>query len=262
VASVIVIAIVYASGFALFYPEVFVSTDEAIYVEQASAFISGTGVSTPVSIYRPGTSILQMPFVAVGGWQAAALASLVTLAATAVLLARWLKDAGLPRIGESSRVCAGLLASLSLLFRETNAIIVVPFVAWAIWHRRDGWKPLAAGTCLGVLLVLGINQWIVGAPLALRDTAGWSITAPLETVPIYAFALLVLIPAGLAAVWMYQGLHRKETLAAIFLTSPLFTPDERARGRTSGCLTRRPWNDGRLPMSSRFGDPKRGRWPA
>ncbi|OFW16263.1 MAG: hypothetical protein A3H29_15850 [Acidobacteria bacterium RIFCSPLOWO2_02_FULL_67_21] len=252
-----VILAAYAGGLLFFAAETFVSTDESIYVEQAVAWASGSGFPAPVSHYPPGTSLLQVPFVKAGGWQAAAWASVASLAATIVMLGRWLIDLRYPpfaallflvfaptlvlgRIGmsdvpsaavvtaglwlfwtgvRSARrwFAAGLLAGLSLLFRETNVLLFIPFYLGAIGRRENGWIWLAGGFVVGMSVRLATSQWLFGSPFFVHSQSRWSLGAAFDSLPIYVFALLVMVPGGLVAVATYGGERRRELKAAVAL---------------------------------------------
>jgi hypothetical protein len=98
----------YWLGLALFPPAALGINDEVFYVHQAEAFARGqvaetlrdplSGQSRRVvpSTYPVGTSLLRAPFVRLGGWQAAPLASAVTLTAAVLLLAHWIALGGGP----------------------------------------------------------------------------------------------------------------------------------------------------------------------
>ncbi len=259
--------LVYAIGFCAFYPQAFTASDEALYVEQAVAFSHGSlalpgGVPVelppgPMSYYPPGTSLLQTPFVFIGGWRAAAWASLFSMAATAAILARWLRDAGyspgfallflayaptlvLGRVALSDlpsaavvtlglwlfwtaegrpgkAFLAGLFAGLSLLFRETNFLVFIPFLLSATLRRDSHWTLLVAGTLTGASLRLLTFAWVFGSPTFMRDLESWALAAAVDSVPIYGFALMVLVPGGLVSIAMYRGPRRRELIAAVAL---------------------------------------------
>src|SRR6516164_9267125 len=97
----------YVLGFLLFVPRDLSIADETAYVGQAVAFAHGqalvatkdplTGKMTrdvPVMGYPIGTSLMQVPFVWLGGWRAAPLASVLSLVVMVWMLARWLARAG------------------------------------------------------------------------------------------------------------------------------------------------------------------------
>src|SRR5438094_8344493 len=98
----------YATAFVVWWPNDVVVVDEARYVGEAVLFARGhvtapqwsdslhAVVDQPASDYPPGTSLLQAPFVAVGGPRAAQLASLLSLVAMVLCLAALLRQAGRP----------------------------------------------------------------------------------------------------------------------------------------------------------------------
>ena len=247
------ILLIYGLGYWLYPSSAFISTDESAYVEQAVALARGDRAAD--SFYPPGTSIVQAPFVALAGWRAAGWASFLAAAATALLLARWLRDAGyhpafallflayaptlvMARIGSSDVLsaavvtlgswllwtrgrdrwrpaAAGGVAGLSVLFHETNILLFVPFVAAAALRRDRGWFIVTASMAAGISAAL-LTSWIVGGALpGLRVTAGWSLSAVRDSAAIYALCALVLIPGGLAAVVAYRGRDRHALIAAV-----------------------------------------------
>lgn len=236
----------------------------------------GADEAGPMGDYPPGTALLQAPFVFAGGWRAAAWASAVSLAATVWLLTRWLRDAGLnpafamlflayaPTLvlgrlamsdvpsaavvtlglwlcwtahGRGRALLAGAAAGLSFLFRETNALLVTPFIVGAVIRRDPYRHMLLAGFLLGLGVRLAVFQLVFGAPLFVRDVEGWSLGAALDAAPLYAVALLVLVPGGLLAVVTYRGPRRQELIFAVtlFLTAYLFA---NYSGQSSGLLPR------------------------
>lgn len=97
---------VYVIGFLATWPRALLVSDEALYVNQAALFAEGTTrwevpdaiTSEPRSIlisdYPPGTSLVQAPLVAVGGWRWSTVVSVIALVATALVLRRWLEREG------------------------------------------------------------------------------------------------------------------------------------------------------------------------
>ena len=96
----------YAAGFVIWWPNALMVLDEARYVGQAVLFSQGRVAVeqmdscarelevSPVSTYPPGTSLLQAPFVAIGGWRAAPLLSLFSAILMVLFLMRWLREEG------------------------------------------------------------------------------------------------------------------------------------------------------------------------
>src|SRR6185503_4571902 len=249
----IAILVIYVSGYVVFPAEVLTSSDESVYVEQAVVFASGSLAS--VSFYPPGTSLLQSPFVAMAGWRAATWLSLLAVGATVLLMARWLRDAGyhpgfallflayaptlvMARVGTSEMPSAamvtlglwlfwtghdarwkwglaGWLAGFSILLRETNFLLFLPFILAAAARRRPGWVVLASGAAAG-LGTATVVYWFTAATLpGLRETAGFSVSAVGRNAGIYAVCMLVLVPGGLAAIAGYKGRERHALVAAV-----------------------------------------------
>jgi 4-amino-4-deoxy-L-arabinose transferase-like glycosyltransferase len=281
--GIIVAALVaYWLGFALYPPAVLGINDEVFYVHQAEAFARGrvaewlpdhlTGQLRRVvpSTYPVGTSLLQAPFVRLGGWRAAPVASALALTAAVLVLARWIALSGgpplaallflgfpptlvlgrtamsdvpgalvvtlglwlfwlaqetardgLPDAGRARRFgfAAGLCAGLSLLFRETNALLFAPLLAGVLLRRGPGGLALLAGGLVGIGVRLLSAAVVFGHPLFVRDPGyGLSLAAIAGNAPLYLFALVVLIPGGLPAALAYRGPRRAE----IVLTTALY----------------------------------------
>ena len=249
----VAILAIYVSGYALFPADVFTSSDESAYVEQAVVFANGSLAS--VSPYPPGTSLLQSPFVAIAGWRAAPWLSLLAVGATVLLMARWLRDAGyhpgfallflaygptlvMARVGTSDVpsaavialglwlfwtgerarwkwAVAGWLAGLSILLRETNILLFLPFVVAAAARRRPGWMVLVSAAAAGFATAIAVYWFTAGTLPGLRATAGFAVSAVGRNIGIYALCTLVLVPGGLAAVAAYQGCERRALATAV-----------------------------------------------
>jgi hypothetical protein len=240
--------VAYLVGLGLFYPRTIAIGDEAYYVGAALAFARGETVvseedpftgallrSLP-STYPPGTSGLLVPFVAVGGWRAAPLASALCLCGAVLALARWLREEGRPpvlalallgyppalvlgrhamsdlpstlvvtlslwclcgRDGSLVRAAlGGAFAGASLLFRETNALFLCPLIAGIVLRRERSAAAVIAGAAAGVALRLGASAAAFGSPFFVRD-------------PGYAFSIAGIVRAlplyALAALVMVPG---------------------------------------------------------
>jgi 4-amino-4-deoxy-L-arabinose transferase-like glycosyltransferase len=259
--------VLYATAFVVWWPNDVVVVDEARYVGQASLFAHGhvrarqwsdslhAVVEQPASDYPPGTSLVQTPFVAVGGPQAAQLASLLSLVVMVLCLAALLREVGRPelfalvpllypptlvlgRVGMSDVpsgaivaigwlmfwrglrgarrdvwwTAAGFLAGASLLWRESNPLAFAPLFLGVVVRRDRGAAALFAGGAAGVAVRLAASAWIFGDPFYHR---GFLFAPPhvVSTLALYAFALTVMIPAGLFGLLGYRGARRPEVIA-------------------------------------------------
>ncbi|MBN8610221.1 MAG: hypothetical protein J0L92_06540 [Deltaproteobacteria bacterium] len=214
----------------------------------------GEPVSEPVSDYPVGTSLLAAPFVALGGLSWGRLPSLVSLlgatALTAWVLRRRGKDpryallvlgylpslvlgrvtmsdcpsvlivAGFLALLEHGSVrslgFAGLVAGAALLFRETNLVIMGPFLAGVFVRRDPGRASLAVGLGMGVAARLGSSWFLFGDPLFAKSSYPFSLAAIPQNLVLYVLALLVLVPGGLVVAARYRGPRAPELLTAVF----------------------------------------------
>ena len=87
----------------------------------------------------------------------------------------------------------------------------------AVVRGERHWKALVAGAAAGAGGRLLVFQLLFGSPLFMRSQEGWSLAAAVDAVPLYALALLVLVPGGLIAVAIYRGQRRGELIAAVAL---------------------------------------------
>jgi 4-amino-4-deoxy-L-arabinose transferase-like glycosyltransferase len=277
----------YWLGFALFPPAALGINDEVFYVHQAQAFAKAQVAETlpdPLtgqlrrvvpSEYPVGTSLLQAPFVRLGGWRAAPVASALALTVAVLLLARWIALGGgaplaallflgfpptlvlgrtamsdvpgalvvvlalwLFWLGQESPpangasgierarsfgFAAGLCAGLTLLFRETSALLLAPLLAGALLRRRPGALALLAGGLVAIGIRLLAAYVVYGDPLFVRDPGyRLSLAAIASNAPLYLFALMVLIPGGLFAALAYRGPRRPEIIVTVVLYVAFF----------------------------------------
>ena len=132
----------------------------------------------------------------------------------------------------------GLLAGLSLLLRETNAVVLGPLCLGVLLRRERGWPALVAGGVLGVLARLGTSWVAFGSPFFARPNPyGFSLEGLLSAAPLYLTALLVLVPAGLAWTLSWRGPRRAEVLVTSWVTFFFFCAYEYS-GVESGPLRR------------------------
>lgn len=289
--------LVFIASFAYTYPGVIVLSDEARYIRQAEAFANGniqveqvnpltneTTTSLP-SEYPPGTSLSVVPFVAVGGWQAAfwlpALALVMTVFFTVLLL----KTVSLPpeyalvillfppalvmaRVVSSDVISAwvvaigwwlfwqgavlnqrmkkqmywwfgaGLIAGLSILFRETNALLFAPLFLGALIRLNKNWIWLLTGGVIGVFIRLLLAWLIFGDPFFVKDPEyGFSLAAMISNAPLYLLNLMIFVPGGLVFAAAYRGRRRPEVIATVALFVLFYLAYEYS-GQTSGLAKR------------------------
>jgi hypothetical protein len=268
-----VLVIVYALGFLLFPPRLTLIGDEAQYVRQAVAFAHGKA-TVPVrdartwtirrqlpSIYPQGTSLLQTPFVAIGGWRAAPWASVLGLAVmvflTGVVLGRcgyspvyaslivlFLPSAVLARSGMSdvpsgaiialgwwlfirgprpirNWALAGFLAGASTLFRDTNPLFFIPLFIGAI-VRRQPWPVLVISGLVGLTLRPVIGH-ALGQPVPFHAYYPFATTGFANRLTLYITVLVVFAPAGLLAVARYRGRYWPELVATVAVVVIFFS---------------------------------------
>jgi hypothetical protein len=207
------------------------------------------------SDYPPGTSLLQAPLVALVGWQGAPALAMLSLVAATLVTMKWLREQGrepvfallVPAFAGSllfGRVAmsdvpsaawialalwalfradrgawwsllAGLLAGASVLFRETNAVLLAPFLVGAIARRKCHSGALTIGAVLGVGARLGASAALFGTAFYVRDSGyGFSLASIWSNGARYAVILLLLFPLGALLPFLYRGPRRAEFVAS------------------------------------------------
>jgi len=172
----------YVAAYSLFFPGAFLIVDEERYVAQALAFadvsrvIEGAGrsyIGMPFAVmsdYPLGTSFLQTPFVALGGWRAATLASVVALIVATLVTARWLHEQG--REPAFALLLPGFLPA-SLFARigmsDVPSAMVVAIALWLLWRAERGdWRvAVAAGLVAGASVLFREFNVLLLAPFAV-----------------------------------------------------------------------------------------------
>jgi hypothetical protein len=225
------------------------------------------------SSYPPGTSLLQAPFVRAGGWTAACWASVLALGVVLFVTAAWLRRlelrptfaalipmflpvAVLGRTGMSDLPGAavvvsalfllarapdakpiaggGFLAGLSVAFRDSNLIFIVPTILKCVL-RRERVIFLAAAGVLGVSVRLGLAALLQGDALTVRAPYVFTLSGAAGRAVLYGFALTVLVPGGLVAVSLYRGPGRALMLTSVGAPFLFFTLYSYS-GQSSGFL--------------------------
>lgn len=133
-------------------------------------------------------------------------------------------------------LAAGLVAGLSLLLRETNALLFVPLLIGALLRRDKHWWCLAVGGAVGVSVRLLAAGLVFGDPQFIKDAGyGFSVSALIANAPVYLAALLVLAPGGLVFGLAYRGLRAPEVVLTLLLVTLFYLAYEYS-GQTSGWL--------------------------
>jgi hypothetical protein len=112
---------------------------------------------------------------------------------------------------------AGLVAGFSLLLRETNLLVFLPFFVGALVRRERRTWTLAASLALGVAARVATGFWVHGDALFAREEGLPGFVFTWERVLFYLFALTVLVPGGLLTVLAYRGRRAPEVVLAILI---------------------------------------------
>jgi 4-amino-4-deoxy-L-arabinose transferase-like glycosyltransferase len=158
-----------------------------------------------------------LPAVALGRVAMSDVPSALVVCAAQLLLFR-----SAPREGRAAAIrgsfAAGLLAGLSLVFRETNALFLVPLFIGAIARREGRSYALVSGAMIGVAVRLVAAAVVFGNPFFTDGHRGWSFHDFGSHVFLYLVALLILAPLGFAAGLAYRGDRRAEIIATVLLS--------------------------------------------
>ncbi len=158
------ILLLYALGFALWYPSVVTNTDESNYLLQTRLLLEGRTAVEKVDPFtgeifefleRPypnGLPLLMAPFVWAGGVGAAYWVPLLSVVAAVLMLGRWLQEQGhsplfaLLALGFAPTLVMGRVA-----MSDTPSLALVALGTWLFWRGLDrGWPWwLASGFVVG-----------------------------------------------------------------------------------------------------------------
>jgi hypothetical protein len=116
----------------------------------------------------------------------------------------------------------GFLAGLSLAFRDSNLIFIIPTILKCVL-RRERVILLAAAIVLGVSVRLGLAALLQGNALTLRTPYVFTLSGAAGRAVLYGFALTLLVPGGLVAVGLYRGPGRALILASVGTPFLFFT---------------------------------------
>jgi hypothetical protein len=217
-ATAVVLAMLslYTAGFLIFYPAGVTVADEGTYIRQAQLVLAGhthvdlidpfTGAAVemrPISNYPLGTAILLLPFVALGGRDAAFLLPLLCTLVGVAATARWLQVAGrsplwaLLVLAYPATMVLGRVA-----MSEAPSLAVVALGLLLYWRGLSGggavW--IASGFLAGFSLSLREANALLFAPLFLgslvrRDT-GW---------PSLVVGFALGLAMRLVSAWLFFG---------------------------------------------------------
>ena len=112
---------------------------------------------------------------------------------------------------------SGLTAGLSLLFRETNALLFLPLFLGAMIRRNKEWVWLLTGGIIGLSLRL-LGSWIVfDSVLFVKEPYSFEINTIWNNLAIYLPSLLLMVPGGLIFAFLYKGERRAEVILTILI---------------------------------------------
>lgn len=138
----------------------------------------------------------------------------------AVFLSLYLPGSSRPK----SMFPAGLIAGSALLFRETNLLWAVPFLAGAFIRRQRGAGRLWAGFAAGAALRL-LSGWAIhGNPWYFKDPGiAYSLSFFTQHLAFYLLVLTIILPGGLWFLWRSNWQFRNEVFAAVLLFLLLYS---------------------------------------
>lgn len=111
----------------------------------------------------------------------------------------------------------GLLTFMSLLFREANLLLLLPFfIAWTFKRHKKEIFFAFLGCLLG-LFFRGISSFIFYDNIwYFKDTGvKFLIASIVPNMPIYLMGTVILIPGGLWMLFKYKGWYRESVFIAI-----------------------------------------------
>lgn len=172
----------YVVSYLAYLPSAILVVDEEAYVAQALAFASGArtlpgagrsyeGMPFEVmSNYPLGTSLLQAPFVALGGWPLASLASVLALLAATVITARWLRDLG--RDPRFALVIPGFLPAAlfgRIGMSDVPSAMLVALALWLLWRAEQGSAAPRGDGRRAAIVSAFFAAFVAGASVLFRE---------------------------------------------------------------------------------------------
>ena len=180
-AALVALLAIYTAGFLCFRPAAITIADEGTYVRQAQLIAAGTtgveivdpftGAPTelrPINRYPLGTALLLLPFVSLGGREAASLLSLLCTVAGVALTARWLHEQGRsPLFAVLALAYPATIVMGRVAMSEAPSLACVSLGLWLYGRGlgRGGWPWLGAGFAAGFSFALRESNVLLFAPL-------------------------------------------------------------------------------------------------
>jgi len=187
--------LLYALGFACFYPRTPTNTDEAMYVRQAELILAGERTvvrEDPLSgeqerfwpsTYWVGPALMMLPFVWLSGWRGAFVAPCLGLLLGVLFTGRGLQAEGRSPI--FALLVLGFLPALVMgrvAMSDAPSLGVVALGLWLFWRGIDG-RPrwwLGSGFVAGVSLAFRVTNVLIFAPffagsVLRRERKSWAL---------------------------------------------------------------------------------------
>lgn len=173
--------------------------------------------------YSPLWALLVLGFPPALVMGRVAMSDVPSLAVVSVGL--WFFWRGLDR-GWGYWMASGFIAGLSMIWRETNAVVFAPFFAGTVLRGEKACWAIIVGGLLGVGVRLLSSTLIFGNPFFYKAPYVIDFSALMDRLPLYLLALLVFVPGGLLLVAFYRGRRWPELLAAVNLFVLLYLLQE------------------------------------
>jgi len=118
----------------------------------------------------------------------------------------------------------GLLAGLSLWFRQTTIILLAGLVCVDCLKNYKAAIIFIVGIVLGLFPKLISNFYVYGDAFYSKNYEAFALDHAVDNLAIYAFITLLLLPGGLILTYLYKGQKRKEIILSVtvFLLVHLF----------------------------------------
>ncbi|MDR9364411.1 MAG: hypothetical protein RI575_03655 [Balneolaceae bacterium] len=119
--------------------------------------------------------------------------------------------------GASLLFLSGFVAGISMLIRETNALLFVPLFLGALIRKDRGWNWILVGGLLGLSIRLFASYLVFGDPMFAKENAGFSFYAISNNILLYLVALTIFAPGGLLFAALYKGKRRYEVISTVYI---------------------------------------------